>query len=141
MICVYKAHTLSEADIVAAVLQANGFRALVKDRHSIAMGTISPFNSDVRGGLFPVLVPTEEEAEAAREFLSQVKPDVANDAAADDSTDGDDESAGCEAVCGECGENLWYAVDDAGQIVPCPHCDTQVQLPPGRPDFDQPNAD
>ncbi|MGB0714605.1 MAG: putative signal transducing protein [Phycisphaerae bacterium] len=128
MICVFRAQTLSEADIVAAVLQANGFHAIVKDRNAIAMGTISPFSSDVRAGMFPVLVPTEEEAEEAIQFLQQVGPQQPD--ADDRMADQEDAGSGAEAICGGCEEQLWYEADEAGSIVRCPHCDIEVELPP-----------
>ncbi|MHC5110265.1 MAG: hypothetical protein ACYTHJ_10345 [Planctomycetota bacterium] len=122
LICVHRAHSISEADVCVAVLRAQGFHAYVKDRNAIAMGTISMFSSDPERGLIPVLVAGAESAAAAVDFLAS---------RADLIIPHDDESDGreVEIECGACGEALWITRHDAGHVIECPHCGVEVELP------------
>lgn len=120
MVCVHRARSVGEADVVAAWLEEHGIPAFVKNRHSVATLPV-PSLSAPRG--VEVCVADDEAAERARELLAEHAREVAEQSRATRS------SAPVEVTCEDCGRSSVFPPTQRGTVQSCPNCGSNVDVP------------
>ncbi|MGD2110511.1 MAG: DUF2007 domain-containing protein [Phycisphaerae bacterium] len=115
-VCVRRANTIEEAEIIVAWLEEQGIEAKIGDPSST--GVMAFGVTDTEG--VEILVADEKTAERARKALAD-----------HDSRPADDDEDGplIEVTCDECKHVNRYPADDAGTTQECAECGGYVDVP------------
>lgn len=120
MVCVHRAATVSEADIVTAWLEERGITAFVKNR--LTAETL-PIDTHVTRRGIEVCVGDDETAEKAKQLLAEHAEEVE----AQHAPPVDDLLA--DTTCAECNAALSFPLASAGTTETCPHCGGYIDIP------------
>ncbi len=120
MVCVHRASSIGEADIVTAWLEEQGIPAFVKNRHGIATLNV-PVLSAPHG--VEVCVADDETAAQARDVLAEHAREIAEQSRATRS------SAPVEATCEDCGRSSVFPPTQRGTVQTCPNCRGNIDVP------------
>lgn len=114
--CVYRAATVSQADLVAIWLEERGIKAFVKNPLSLLAAP--------QGVGFEVCVDDASQAEEARALLRDHFDSVARqkDAAPADQS--------IQVKCEQCGRTSEFPAARCGSVQACSHCGASVEVPP-----------
>ena len=118
-ICIRKASTIEEAEVIVAWLEDQGIQAQIPDRDN--PGVFAFGVTDVEG--VEIFVADEEMAERARTLL--IEHGKQHDQAADQDTAG----TAIEVTCGECSHVASFHPDKAGSVQQCPGCNAYLDVP------------
>jgi hypothetical protein len=116
--CVYRAASITEADLVVAWLQEGGIPAVGKD---IAAATLYGSLAVAPGGI-GVCVVDSRDADRARALLEQRRNELNQGR----------RSSACgtiRATCEECGQSADFPADQRGTVQTCPYCREYVDVP------------
>ena len=116
-ICVHKATTVEQADIIVAWLAEQGVTATIPDRDSF--GTFAFGATDTED--VQICVADEATAERARALLAEHQKGHPAPA--------DAHGAMVEVACEECKEMCSYPAEQRGSVQECPHCGAYVDVP------------
>jgi hypothetical protein len=120
MVCVYRATTVGEADIVAAWLGEHGIPAFVKNRYSVETLHV-PQVVAPRG--IEVCVADDETAKEAKALLADQAQELARQSREARS------SGPVDVLCEECGRTAVFPPTQRGTVQKCPHCRRHVDVP------------
>ncbi len=123
IICVHRAATVGQADIVVAWLKSQGINAHVKD--AFAAGMLSSSLIVAPAGI-EVCVIEPEEAERASLLLRDHSEEL------EKATGADISDQVIEATCEECGRSSLFPLDQRGRVGTCPHCREMIDIPENR---------
>ena len=120
MICVHRAATVGQADIVVAWLKSQGINAHVKD--ALAAGMFQTSLIVAPAGI-EVCVLEPEEAERAKVLLRLHFEEL------EKATGADTSGQVIEATCEECGRSSSFPPDQRGRVGTCPYCREMIDIP------------
>ncbi len=120
MVCVHRAATVSEADIVTAWLEEQGIPAFVKNR--LTAETLPIETHLTRRGV-EVCVADDVTAERAKSLLSEhdQKVEELHPPPVDDLL--------MDTTCNECKAVLSFPLSSAGSTEECPNCGGYIDIP------------